>query len=84
MKRSTIIRKAIVNLGLNGIVGLCSSCNGRGKWVFFHDTGVCPTCVGSGIIGGNKEHHDQVNKYIDSGDFDMDEMLKHSNVKVAS
>ena len=82
MKRSTMIRKAIVNLGFSGVAGLCTSCNGRGKWVFFHDTGLCPSCHGAGIIGGGKEVQDQIIKYIDSGDFDMDEMLKHSNVKV--
>ncbi len=79
MKRKTALFKAIANLSLSHVAAVCGKCSGRGKWTFFETTGVCPSCRGTGLIGGNKEIHSQINNYIDSGGLDLDEVLKHSN-----
>lgn len=84
MKRSTEIRKAIANLGLNAEV--CLHCHGHGKWIFFEDSGPCQLCMKTGIVmtvpytaTSYHETVKQINEYIDSGSLYVDEMLKHSN-----
>ncbi len=76
MRRSKAIEKAVMNLELVK-PHPCAACFGKGKWIFFQNTGPCQECHGSGILGATQEQIKQINDYIER-DLDIDELLKYT------